>query len=193
MAAKQLPDVETLRKLLDYDPETGILTWKPRTAEMFEADERRSAEHRCNNWNSLYAGKRAFSGITNFGYCKGDIFKNRYLAHRIIFVMQTGRPPTADIDHINGNRSDNRWVNLRPASRSQNNKNRSSSLKASSQFMGVSVTRDRWHASIKVDGRKHCIGNFLDETEAARAYDAAAVKHHGEFARLNFPRAESKG
>ena len=188
-----MPDVETLRKLLDYDPETGVLTWKARTAEMFEADKRRSAEHRCNNWNSLHAGKRAFSGITNFGYCKGDIFKDRYLAHRIIFVMQTGRPPVADIDHINGVRSDNRWANLRAASRSQNSKNRVSSSKASSQFMGVSKARGRWHASIKLGGKKRSIGNFRNEVDAARAYDAEAVKHHGEFARLNFPPAESNG
>jgi hypothetical protein len=92
-------------------------------------------------------------------------------------------------DHINHNGLDNRNTNLRPASRAENSWNkRKQRSKHSSKYKGVSRPRNekRWTARIQANGRKIFIGCFEDEAEAAKAYDEAARKYHGQFASLNF-------
>lgn len=89
-----------------------------------------------------------------------------------------------EVDHRNGDRVDNRRANLRAATHLQNCQN--ARPKGQSRFKGVSRYRERWHARIKVPGRRIDLGSFHDEESAARAYDVAAREHFGEFARLNF-------
>jgi hypothetical protein len=103
--------------------------------------------------------------------------------HRMLLAAERG----LDVDHINGNGLDNRRVNLRLATRRQNNWNQRSFV-GTSRYKGVHwATRDFvWTAHIKYDGRNRHLGNFKVEEEAAMAYDAAAKIHFGEFARLNF-------
>jgi hypothetical protein len=101
--------------------------------------------------------------------------------HRLI----TGAPKGLVVDHINGNRLDNRKENLRVCTHAQNLMNRASKRK----FKGVRLREGgRWQAAIRVGGVRHCLGGFETAEEAARAYDDAAVRLHGEFARLNFRR-----
>lgn len=93
------------------------------------------------------------------------------------------------VDHINGDGLDNRRCNLRIATNSQNQaNNRPQSRPMASRFKGVSWHgRDRlWRASIKVNQKVIGLGYFKVEEDAARAYDAAAVRYFGEFARPNF-------
>jgi hypothetical protein len=108
--------------------------------------------------------------------------------HRILL------PDVKEVDHENGNGLNNRRINLRPATRSQNNANsckRSNGL--TSQFKGVCLPKDRkkFLATIAVNGNRKYLGTFTSELDAARAYDAAAFWHFGEFARLNFPQEKA--
>lgn len=92
------------------------------------------------------------------------------------------------VDHINGNGLDNRRANLRPATHAQNQRNKGLQSNNTSGFKGVcwDAPRGRWHAKICLNGRTIFLGRFDEAEEAARAYDAAAVRYFGEFARLNF-------
>ncbi len=93
------------------------------------------------------------------------------------------------VDHRNNNGLDNRRANLRPATHSQNMQNRAKTrLKTSSRFIGVSFHKRSqcWCTAIGRNGKKVWLGSFASEIDAAKAYDAAAKKYHGEFARLNF-------
>jgi hypothetical protein len=104
--------------------------------------------------------------------------------HRVI--MNAG--PEEIIDHRDGNSMNNRVENLRPATHSQNNCNVPKRKNTSSQYKGVyfDKRRERWMVYIKFKGEKMYVGSFVLEIEAACAYDRAAIKYHGEFARLNF-------
>ncbi len=96
------------------------------------------------------------------------------------------------VDHKNGESLDNRRANLRLATQAQNIQNRQKTKsKTSSKFLGVYYDRrtEMWAAKIKCNGKHIWLGRFKTEIEAARAYDAAAKKYFGEFARLNFPEA----
>ncbi|KPL25465.1 MAG: hypothetical protein AMJ75_01080 [Phycisphaerae bacterium SM1_79] len=94
------------------------------------------------------------------------------------------------VDHINHNGLDNRKANLRPATRTQNNRNRRKVHKANfhSKYKGLTWYKreKRWAVRIMADGNSKFIGYFQNEIEAAKAYDTAAKKYHGEFAVLNF-------
>jgi HNH endonuclease len=106
--------------------------------------------------------------------------------HRFVFKAQKGDL----VDHRNGHPWDNRKRNLRKATTSQNARNTRPHRTSSSQFKGVSVVQrksgPRYRTLIQIDGRQRQLGIFKSETTAARAYDAAARKHFGEFAWVNF-------
>lgn len=91
------------------------------------------------------------------------------------------------VDHINGDGLDNRRANLRIVSSQQNNQNRAKMRGTSSQYKGVSRTRERWLAYLYVNYKQVRLGTFEDEADAARAYDAAARQQFGSCAALNFP------
>lgn len=97
------------------------------------------------------------------------------------------------VDHINGDGLDNQRCNLRLASTVQNNQNRGRPRHNTSGFKGVVKTARKrpWKAQVYADGRQHYLGQFDTPEAAARAYDAAALRLHGPFARTNFPAKES--
>lgn len=189
MATKPLPSPEVLRQLLRYEPETGKLFWQKRAPRHFVGTERRSAEWCCANWNARYADHEAFTHVGTHGYRVGQINSRVYLAHRVIMAIVRGTWDFSYIDHSNGDRLDNRLVNLRLATNGQNIANSRSRGGASSRYLGVArhTQNGNWMASITKDGVQTYLGVFGTEEEAAIAYDRAANVMHGEFARLNFP------
>ena len=183
MAIKSLPSQEVLRQLLRYEPDTGKLFWKKRSLNFFKGTQARSKEHACAHWNARHAGKEALIG-TSLGYRWGRILGTPYLAHRIIWVLSVGSEPNM-IDHINGDRSDNRISNLRSVTSAQNGKNHGMNKNNSSGFKGVSwVERDqRWMAYITCDRKRVSLGHHKCPTAAHLAYCRASFALHGEFAR----------
>lgn len=162
-----------LHDVLRADYDTGCLYWKARGNP---------------SWDRRYADRPAFTAMSAHGYLVGKVLGVATQAHTVMFAMVHGRWPTGDIDHIDGNRADNRPVNLRECSRSQNMQNRGATRKGASRFKGVSwcAQTRKWRASIKVDGKVRQLGRYTDERAAAEAYDAACAAAHGEFAKLNF-------
>lgn len=104
------------------------------------------------------------------------------LLHRLLLGF-----PDADIDHISGDKLDNRRSNLRVVNRSQNNMNLPRRSANESGYKGVYRNRDRWAASIQAYGQRIHLGTFDTPEEAAKAYDSKALELHGNFARINFP------
>ena len=164
-----LPSPEIMRKLLRYEPETGRLFWLPRSADMFATNR----AHRA--WNTKYSFREAFISTESGGYKQGKIYNKIYQSHRVIWAMEHNEWPEGHIDHINGNREDNKIDNLRVVSPCENSRNRRPNLhKASSLPHGVSKTRTgSFEARIKVDGKSRYIGCFKAAKDASSAYQNA--------------------
>lgn len=178
MADKILPTPEQLRELLEYNPETGKLYWKPRPAEMFKNKQSHGA------WNTKYAGKEAFTATNKHGYKVGAVFDSLLRAHRVAWAVNHGAWPTDQVDHINGDRSDNRICNLRQANNTENQWN-SKSRGGYSKHKGVTWDKNRglWAAKIGVSGKTINLGRYATEEAARSAYREAHFKHAGAFAR----------
>lgn len=159
--------VDRLKSLLDYNPETGDFTWKIKTS------------------NRTPVGSRAGAKGT-LGYIHISVDMKKYLAHRLAYFYMIGEWPAEVIDHINGNKSDNRWANLRPATVAQNTWNSSVPQNNSSGHKGVSFSKSkrRWTARISKNYRLRILGYFDTKEEAIEAYQKAAKRLHGKFAKL---------
>lgn len=183
MTEKELPSPDLLRKLLRYEPKTGKLFWKERGSELFE-----SVTHQ-KIWNTRYANTEAFLQTNDAGYRVGAIFGVIYRAHRVIWAIQKLKWPIDQIDHIDRDRTNNKWENLRQATSSQNASNVTAKASKASKYLGVyrPSGSSKWQAKIKKFGQVKHLGMFVSEVAAAKAYDRAARKYHGEFANLNFP------
>ena len=164
------PDItrERALELLSYDEATGEFVW------------RRSKK-------GIVAGAKAGSP-TQFGYVTIRVDYKAYQAHVLAWLMTHGARPDCDIDHIDGDRMNNRLSNLRLASRQQNNGNARLSKANTSGFKGVTRYNAKprtkpWIAQITVNGKRKGLGYFATPEEAHEAYAAAAVQAFGEYAR----------
>lgn len=160
---------EELRRVLRYARAAGCFVWCA------------SPSHRA------VIGARAGSQ-TKGGYWAIGYKRNQYYVHRLVWLFEHGEWPAAEIDHINGDPSDNRISNLRQATHQQNNHNRARN-KTRTTPKGVDCQPSDmypyrpWRARIKVGDRRITLGYFATPEEASSAYKAAAEKHFGEFAR----------
>jgi hypothetical protein len=160
---------EMWKDIVDYDAETGVFVWRFRS----------STERYDRAFNSRYAGKVA-GGKKNNGYLFLKYEYEFYPAHRVAWAVQTGSYPKNNIDHINGVRDDNRWVNLRDVTQSENLKNARLPRTNTSGRIGVRfVTRDKiWAAAIYAERKQIYLGSFKTKEDAIAAR-AAAEKLHG--------------
>jgi hypothetical protein len=114
------------------------------------------------------------------GYIAISFRGKHLLAHRLAFLFQTGVLPEHQLDHINGDRADNRWSNLRPATNAENSQNRKKTTQATSQYIGVSWHKrmKKWQSEIRVNGKQIYLGSFSNEHDAALAYNTAKQNLH---------------
>jgi hypothetical protein len=158
---------ERLRELLSYDPETGVFRW------------------RVTRGGTARAGTVAGASRRD-GYVLISIGNVRYLAHRLAWLWVTSTWPPDEVDHKNGDPSDNRLENLRPATRSQNNANVRAQKNNRAGLKGVCFDgryRLPYEARIYTNGQKRVIGRYTTPEAANAAYAAAAQQHFGAFAR----------
>jgi hypothetical protein len=143
---KKRPTPETVASVLLYNPETGCLTWKERTPESFNSKKTGEAIR----WNNRYAGKPAFTATMGSGYKCGAINKIVMQAHVVAWCLHFGDWPKKEIDHINGQRDDNRIKNLREVTKQENARNSKMPSNNTSGVVGVSYCkRDKvWIAHI---------------------------------------------
>lgn len=179
MTDKIIPTPEELRKLLRYEPDTGKLFWRPREAGLF------SSNGRAIRWNTIYSGAEAFTSYNSSGYRHGKIFGKLYRAHRVAWAIVTGDWPDNEIDHINGDRTDNRMNNLRAATRAENARNSGIRSDNTSGHKGVRWinTRRKWGARIRISGSNKHLGYFESYEAACASYSWAVEKYFGEFGR----------
>lgn len=160
MARDSVLTQDRLRQLLSYDPATGLFTFTVTRG-------------------GIVAGSVAGSPDKG-GYIRILIDGKLYAAHRLAFLWMTGSFPKHDADHRNGIRSDNRWSNLRPATRAENMQNYPTPVNSTTQLLGVSwhKQKGRWRAQIKKSGRKLHLGYFDTAEDAHVAYLAAKARLH---------------
>ena len=159
-----------VRKLLDYDPETGAMIWKRRERELFRTN------NAYKTWNTRFAGKSAFTTEMEIGYHSGTIFGEHVYKHRIIFLWMTGRMPE-QVDHDDGDKTNNRWVNLKAADNRTNRKNMPLRADNKAGHVGISFDKatKKWNAFINAEnGKTKRLGRFATMEEAVAVRQAAS-------------------
>lgn len=154
---------EYVRSVLDYNPKTGVLIWIRKKSKYSKVKPGSIAGYKNNkHYNRVY------------------ISNKHYLEHRIIWLWMTGEWPKLEIDHINGNKSDNRWCNLREVTKSQNTWNRKKLKNNTTGYIGVYHIKKSNKYSAIIN-----LGTFDTPEKAAVAYNKAAARLRGDFATLN--------
>lgn len=156
------PSIARLREVLSYDPDTGRLTWRVRTS-----------------WRVQIGDEAGCAGRRGYVYVRVDGCLMR--ANRVIFAIHTGRWPKGLVDHQDLDPSNNRWRNLREATRTQNNANSRARNKLG--IKGVYPTNKGFVAKIGFNGRRIHLGTHKTPEAAHAAYVAKAKELFGEFAR----------
>lgn len=167
MAKASEVSIDELRDTMRYDTETGKLFWT-------------HSPHRNEAWNKRFPGREAFTYTHKDGY-KVGIFSNAHLkAHRVIWAIVYGEWPL-QVDHINGDRADNRIQNLRSVTAQENARNRGLRSDNKAGVTGVCWDRKegKWIAQLTVDGRNRRLGAFNSKDDAAAAWRDAFEKQDG--------------
>lgn len=161
---------EKLKHHLTYFPETGLFVRNP---ELIASSKPTNAALKVG-----YADKRKRRVMIK-------ISKKKYVAHQLAFLYMWGFVPSEGIDHINLDRTDNRWVNLRSATALQNNRNKGIQKNNTSGYKGVTRSGKKWKATIHLEEGVLYLGTFRSAYRASQSYDLAAMKYFGEFALTN--------
>lgn len=154
-----------LKNLLHYDPDTGVFTWKNPAG------------------TKTKPGDIAGCASKHLGYRYITVLNKRRLAHRLAWVYMTGRWPEDQIDHINGERDDNRWVNLREADQSQQCGNSAlrSDNKAGARGVYWCKEKRKWAVDLQYQGRRYRLGRYTDFEEATELSELARQMFYETF------------
>ena len=174
-----LPTQERLCELIDYNPNTGEMTWKARDESSFVGGNKPASMSR---WNRIFAGKKVGGGALLSGYMRATVDGKHHFCHRLAWKISTGIDPEV-IDHLNGDKTDNRFCNLRSVDVKTNAKNRRKYKNNKSGISGVSYhARDKvWQARISVGhGRDIHLGQYndIESAIAARMAAMAVLEYH---------------
>jgi hypothetical protein len=156
-----------LKESLTYDPVTGQFIWLAPS-----------------KFSNIKPGSIAGS-LKHDGYVQVKVRGKRYYAHRLAWLYMSGEFPKNFIDHIDGNKANNSWINLREATNAQNQRNSKMNVKNTSGVKGVSWHKKshKWQAHIGLeDGRNKNLGSFNSIEEAKKVVEEYRSKLHGEFA-----------
>jgi hypothetical protein len=159
------------KEYLHYAPDTGVLTWVKLPG--------------VKRNGSIKIGCRAGNAKPKLdGYLYIGLDGRRFLSHRICWLLMTGDWPIHQVDHIDGNRANNIWSNLRSATDEQNKHNMRRSSRNTSGYKGVSwhASNKKWKAEICVGYKRVFLGHFDTPKAAHTAYCVAAKRLHGAYA-----------
>jgi hypothetical protein len=153
-------NIEALRAVLSYDPETGLFRWK-------------------TNRTRARVGAVVHGLNKSTGYKKVRLFRKPYYQHRLAWFYVYGEWPKDQIDHINGDKLDNRICNLREVSNAVNSQNtRAPRATNKVGHLGVSKHHGAYRARLALDGKQICVGGFKSPEAAHAAYVELKRKHH---------------
>lgn len=178
MADRLLPPIEFLRECFLYDPETGSFRWRVRPGTHFPDD------NTTLSWNLQYAGKPVFATVDKGGYCRAEVRREgrryRLTAGRVAFALIHGWCPHI-VDHEDGDPTNNRERNLRPATDEQSQWNKHS-VRRPGIPRGAFLDKGRWTARVIHNRRRIYLGSFGTALEAHHAYCTFVRRERGEFA-----------
>jgi hypothetical protein len=158
---------EHLRRVLIYDPHTGLWKWR---------QDGKGRPKVLVWWPGTVTGQRKYLSIS--------IDRLAYYVHRLVFLYMTGKWPKEQVDHIDGDQTNNRWGNLREASGSQNKYNTGVRSHNTTGARGVYRAKDgRFVARIKIGDKRVNLGSFATAELASEAYEKAAKEAFGLFYR----------
>lgn len=176
MAGSKLPTPERIRQLVQFDPETLTFTWLPRVPSDFPEGKRQEVQ--CRIWNNRYAGKPALTTKDKHGYLVGSLDNHNVKTHRVVWAYIHGAWPEGDLDHINGDKSDNRIENLRVVTHAENMRN----MKAPKNSVDeIGIYKDPHYESYQVKiGHSLHVGRWgtLAEAKAARHAALRVLNYH---------------
>ena len=148
-----------LRSLLHYDPSTGVFTWKVAPTKSVKPGSVAGSKH-------------------GDGYIQMKVATKSCMAHRLAWFYIYGVWPREQIDHINGDRADNRLCNLREATNAENSQNIKARTNNTTGYLGVTLYKSKYKAQIKVEGTNVHLGYYATPEQAHQAYLAAKAKLH---------------
>lgn len=172
MKIERVVRVCDLSEVMEYDKSTGLLKWKYRDPKWFPNI------HQCNAWNGRNCGVEALKSYSG-GYKAGSVFGLPCLAHRAAWALYYGEWPSGDIDHINGDRSDNRIDNLRVVTRVQNNRNAELRHDNTTGHPGLVRSGRKWKVYMNMPGHRWKYLGTFPNIECAIEYRKCVQERMG--------------